>query len=368
MPSITVIKKVLSSRFQCSYMQGSSNLDKSAETKDWRSLMTKIAEFCPYPGDPDTCKKELIKCLQEGSLEKHCIFEGLRANWHQCRQVLLEGFYSLKAKGEEDSTTKTTMAHVSKLGLDEACKNVALVGFPEGIAAIWEVFYEAYYELVRSTIRRIGIRDNEEPFADDVFQQVFENLLEHFQKKRAIQGRLSTYIASVTVNACYNAINKAWKRKTLTYEEELKDKKDAVAVFVPPAVSEHWEELDNELSKSNQGDIINRIILALQCLEACSSGKRPSAQVIKDCWQSSLTYSDERKALLHKKTRDQLERFGSAGVVNIVADLANNRYVESPSDVPIVFAAATGMNLEQVQKLLTELRNLSEGAIYTRIS
>jgi RNA polymerase sigma factor (sigma-70 family) len=349
-------------------MPDSNNLNKSAKIEDWRSLMTNIAEFCPHPDDPESCKKELIKRLQDGSLEKHCIFEGLRANWHQCRQVLLEGFYSPKAKSEEDSTAGIKMTHVSKSDLDEACKNIALLGFPEGIAAIWEVFYEAYYGLVRSTIRRMGIRDNEEPFADDVFQQAFENLLEHFQKKRAVKGRFSTYVTSVTVNACYNAINKAWKRKTLTYEDKLKEKKDAVAVFVPPEVLEHWEELDNELSKSNQGDVKNRIILALQCLEACSSGRRPSAQWIRDCWQALSKYSDDKKALLYKKTKDQLERFGSMGAVNIVADLANNRHVESPSDVPIVFAAATGKNSQQVNELLDELRSLTEGAIYTRIT
>ena len=329
--------------------------------------MGKIAEFCPCPDDPDSCKEELVKSWQDGTLEKHCIFEGLRANWHQCRQVLLEGFYAPKANIKGDSTSKSAMTRVSKADFDEACKNVALLGFPEGIAAIWEVFYEAYYGLVRSTIRRIGIRDNEEPFADDVFQQVFENLLDHFKEKRAVKGQLSTYVASVTVNACYNAINKAWKRRRLTYEEELKEKKESVAVFVPPAVLEHWEELDNKLLKSNKGEIKNRMILALQCLEACSSGRRPSAEWIKDCWQTSLTYSDEKKALLCKKTKDQLERFGSMGVVNIVADLANNRHIEGPSDVPIVFAAATGMDMEQVQQLLNELNSLSKGAIHTRI-
>jgi hypothetical protein len=71
---------------------------------------------------------------------------------------------------------------------------------------------------------------------------------------------------------------------------------------------------------------------------------------------------------LYKKTKDQLERFSSMGVVNIVADLANNRHVETPSDVPIVFGAATGMSQDEVKELLDELRNLTEGAIYTRIT
>ena len=63
MARITVVNDRISSRFQCSYIPGSNNLDKSAKTEDWRSLMTKIAEFCPYLDDPDGCKKELLKLI-----------------------------------------------------------------------------------------------------------------------------------------------------------------------------------------------------------------------------------------------------------------------------------------------------------------
>jgi len=327
--------------------------------------MGKIAEFCQHPGDLESCQRSLIKSWQEGTLEKHCIFEGLRANWHQCREVLLEGLHP-ENNSDRNSNPKTT-SPMTKEDLEKACKDVVILGFPQGIEALWDVFYEAYYRLIRSTIRRFGIKDDHIPSADDVFQQVFKNLLEHFQKKRTVKARLSTYVISITIHECYKAIHDAWKRRTLTYEDKLREFKVSAAVFAPPKVVEHWEELDNVLAKSNQGDIINRIILALQCLEACSSGKRPSAKDLKNSFEASSKYPDEKIASLHKRTVVQVERFGSMGVVNVVAGLANDHVIHAPPDVSIVFAAATGMDMKQIRQLLNKLNGLSEGAIYTRI-
>lgn len=327
--------------------------------------MGKIAEFCRHPGDLESCKISLVKSWQEGTLEKHCIFEGLRANWHQCREVLLECLHP-ESKGDRNSNPKNT-SPVTREDLEHAGKDVVILGFPQGIEALWDVFYEAYYRLIRSTIRRFGLKDDRIPSADDVFQQVLENLLNHFKAGASVEGRLKSYIVAAAVYECLKAIKTAWSRKTLTYEEELQEAKASVAVFLPPNVVENWEELDNVLAKSDQGDIINRIILALQCLDSCSSGKRPSAKLLKEYFEASAKYPDEKIVSLHKQTAVQVERFGSMGMVNVVADVANDHVIHAPPDVPIVFAAAAGMDVRQIRQLLGKLSSLSEGAIYTRI-
>lgn len=112
--------------------------------------------FCRYPGDVEGCHRSLIQAWREGSVDKHCIFEGLQANCQQCRQVLLEGLES------KTSPPKRSGGSVSTLpcrldDLHEACKQVVLPGFPLEIRAIDEVFYEAYYRRVRSIICRYGI-------------------------------------------------------------------------------------------------------------------------------------------------------------------------------------------------------------------
>ncbi len=329
--------------------------------------MGKVAEFCRHSGDINGCKLSLVKSWQEGTLEKHCIFEGLRANLYQCRQVLHEGFYDPKAESKVASMARSATIRVSKSDFEEACKEVSLIGFPEGIEALWDVFYEAYYKIVQSAIHRFGIRDDEEPSAYDVFQGVFKNLLDHFQKRRTVKNQLSTYVRSVTIHECYKVIRCALKRRTSTYEDDLREAKASVAVFAPPRVVEHWEDLDDRLLKSDQGDVINRIILAMQCLEACSSGSRPSARQLKLWWELSSKFTEEKITLLHKKATVEVERFGSFGAVNVVAGLANSGVIADRPDLPVVFASATGMNPEQIRQLLNKLNSLSEGAIHTRI-
>jgi len=148
---------------------------KPSQPAKGSSHMAKASTFCHYPEDPDGCRQLLIRAWREGSIGEYCIMEGLRANLSQCRQVLLEGLYD-KTSPRRDSSAETTAARGQSNGLDEACKQVVLLGYPLEIKAVQEVFHEAYYKLVRSKIYKFGIRDNDDPSADDVFQNVFLNI------------------------------------------------------------------------------------------------------------------------------------------------------------------------------------------------
>lgn len=101
-----------------------------------RRHMDKIAEFCRYPADSESCQKSLLQAWNEGMLAEHCIFQGLRSNWHRCRQLLLAGLTPRPLQHESDG-------HRIE-GLGEACKQVILLGYPLEIRVIADVFYEAY--------------------------------------------------------------------------------------------------------------------------------------------------------------------------------------------------------------------------------
>lgn len=322
--------------------------------------MAKIAEFCGHPGDLEGCRRSLLQARNQGSLREHCILEGLRANWHQCRQVLLEGLYD---KTSSHNSTKAVVDQ--KEDLKEACKQVILLGLPSKIEAIPEVFYEAYYRFVRYIVHRHGIKDDGLPSADDVSQQVFADLIAHFQKGASVEGHLGTYVASATVHECFRALKDAARGASLT-QVHLQIETSVSAVLLPPAVIECWEDLDQRVVHSPHGNLINRIILAQRCLEACSTGQKLSAKQLMADWQRLSAMSEGYMASLHTKVIKETKRSPDRGVVAIAGDLVNTG-AATPSQMAIVFAAGTGMDLEQTRHLLAQIKSLSSTAVYARI-
>jgi siroheme synthase len=69
---------------------------------------------------------------------------------------------------------------------------------------------------------------------------------------------------------------------------------------------------------------------------------------------------------LYEKTVRQIRQSSETDVAHIAAELINSGLAEH-CQVAIVFAAATGMNMEQTSKLLDQLNSLSDTAIYARI-
>lgn len=318
-----------------------------AKAQNGSEHMTSKPEFCRYPGGTEGCRRSLILACSKGSVDKHCIFEGLRADWHQCRQVLLEG---LKSKN---------------LDLHEPCKQVVLLGYPSKIKALEEVFYEAYYSLVRTIIHRLGIKDDGQPSADDVSQQVFANLLECFRKEASVKVPLGVYIARATVHECFRQLKEAHRYISLP-ENELQIQTSLLTALLPPSVVECWEDMDQRLHCSKQGDLINRTILAQQCLEACSTGKKPSAKQLMADWQSLVKMPRQDIAALHKKIVTRAKHSPGTSAIHIAADLIN-KGIARPYQLAIVFAAGTGMDREQIEKLIAQISNLSATAVYARI-
>jgi hypothetical protein len=170
------------------------------------SQMAKACTFCQYPEDLDGCRQSLVQAWRKGSISEYCIMEGLGADLNQCRQVLLEGLYD-KTSRQRNSGAEATAACGQKDGLHEACKTVVLLGYALGINAVQEVFYEAYYKFVRSKIHKFGIRDNDDPSADDVSQGSFLNIHKQFQRGASVRRPLAVYVATVVLHECFG-----WRR------------------------------------------------------------------------------------------------------------------------------------------------------------
>jgi len=328
-----------------------------------RECMRKDSEFCRFPGDIEGCQGHLVEAWRNGMISKHCIIKGLSVNSSQCRQVLLDGLYRENAK---DNPTGLSSPGVKRSELEHTSKEVVLFGYPLEIKAIHEIFYESYYKLVRSVIYRYGIKDNDNPSADDVSQNVFTNLHRQFLRGASIKGSLTTYITTVTLNECYRAIRSAHKHDDLENEDEIKDVKHLSATIIPFEAVDLWEYFDRCLVASEQGNLINRIILAQQCIEGCNSGRRPSAKQLRLDWQLLSQKPKNDIVALHSRVAIEVKRSSSKGVVPLTADLINSGTVE-PYMVAIIFAAATGMDKEQTTELVEQLSNLSETAVHTRI-
>ena len=333
---------------------------EAAATDKGRPFMTQMAEFCRYPTDIEGCCQSLIQSWQGSSLSEHCIFEGLRADRHQCRQVLLNGLYSKGSTGENPGPA------AGKADLKEACKQVVLLGYPLKIKAVQELFYTAYYQLVQTVVHRTGTKDDGEPSADDISQQVFADLHEHLVKGGHVKGSLSAYIASTTIHECFRAFKEASRHLT-PLPETLEIGTSPYAEPVPPPVAECWEHLDWRLSRSDQGDVINRTIFAQQCLEGWSVGKRPSAKQLMADWQSLAKMSEQDIATLHKRTISELNISDYRSVVRVAAKLVNEGLAR-PFQMAIVFAAGSQMDLARTARLIGDMLSLSAGAVYTRAS
>lgn len=341
-------------------------LPKPPQPVKGSSHMAKASTFfCCHPEDLDGCRQSLIQAWREGSIGKYCIMGGLQANLNQCRQVLLEGLYD-KTSSRKDPAGKVTAPAGQKKDLEEACKQVVLLGYPLEIKVVPEVFHEAYYNLVRTIIHRFGIKDDSQPSADDVSQQVFTNLHEQFHKGASVQAPLAAYIIRVTVNACAKALQSEQKQHKLKSGYQPGKGNYSLAVFLPPSVVECWEDLDQRLFRSEQGNLINRIIFAQQCLEACNTGKRPSAKQLMADWQTLSQMPGKDVASLHERTVMHVMRSPARDVVHIAADLINAGLAAS-YQMAIVFAAGMGMDLKQTEELLEQITSLSASAVYARI-
>jgi len=170
--------------------------------------MTTNSDLCHHAGDVEACRRLLVKAKRDGTIDRHCILNGLREGRDQCRRVLLEG---LTKQGSKDTT-----AGVSPQELCRACEEVILCGYPLGIKAIPELFIEAYHRLIRYTIRKSDYTDGGVTSADDAFQEAWQPLDQHLRTKGRTIDSLAAYVARVTLNIC-------WTLKKKYMQNQLND-------------------------------------------------------------------------------------------------------------------------------------------------
>jgi hypothetical protein len=320
--------------------------------------MTTTSDPCPHPADIEACRRLLVKAKQDETIDRHCILNGLRAGGEQCRRVLLEGL----AKQESQDMA----GGVSPQELRRACEEVILCGYPLGIKAIPDLFIEAYHRLICYTIQRFGYRNDGIPAADDVFQEVCYSLHQYFRAKRRTTDSLAAYVVRVTFNIC-------WVLKKKYMQNQLKDGKRTIRHqnpsmdLVPPDVIDTWEDQDCRLTHTKQGDLINRIIVAHICVEGWSASKPPSAKDLRASWSLLEQMPQKDIASLIEKSIKEARRLRLEGVVRKTAHCLNSGLARN-YQIAVVFAAAIGQSPNQINKLIKELTNLSDNAIFTRIS
>lgn len=339
-------------------------LPEQARVTDGRLNMADAPVCCQFPCDVDGCRAALIQAWRDARLAEHCVTDGLKAGWMQCHRLLAEGVNPKAAAGKA-SRAQTDHNGVSGEDLKEACQDAVLLGCRSKLTASYEIVVAGFHQLVRYAIRKFNIK---EPTSDDVFQNVFLNLLQAFRKDDFVRrASLATYIWHVTVNECLKEVRPP---RTL---QELRDVGPGYKIWpaaAPPAgptpkVIDAWEELDQRIRDSDQGNVVNRIILAHKCLEGYrTGGKYPVKQLLRD-WQRLARCTNRELAALHERAADQARRFPAYGVVPLAAEFINEGLAE-PWQVAVVFAAAAGMDLSETHQLLTRLAGLSENAVNTR--
>jgi len=321
--------------------------------------MAQMVDFCRYPKDLDGCRQSLIEAYRLKKLLEYCMIEGLKQGLKQCRQILGNGLY--------DETKNQAAFSEAENELRQACEQTVVLGYPLKISAIHELFYTTYYKLVRFIItRKFHIEDNTLPSADDISQDVLGNLHNHFQKGAYETKSLRRFVISSAYHQCIAAINEARRQINLPDDYEAIARTSPSIDIFPPRVIENWEDLDNKLLNSKYGDIINRIILAQRYSEAYVSGVILSAKQLRSNWEGTKSVPDREIADLCEKTAVIARHFAKNEVVTITAKVINLAFAE-PRALPLVFAAAAGKDVSQIRKLLEELNNLSDIAIFTRI-
>lgn len=256
MPTISLTKNELD-RQQDVSKRVLFKLKESARVCKERKCMTQRPEFCRYSENPDNCRLPLVEAWRKKTIDKYCIIEGLKTDFDQCQEVLQNGIYKDKAKGP---AVKLSSSQAERSELEKACKEIFLFGYPLEIKAIYEVFYKAFYRLIRTVIYRFGFSDNTNPSSDDIFQQVFLNLHRQFLKGASIKGPLKAYVAKVTTYECFRLLRSKRRKANLADEDNIQETTYFATAIIPFEAVDLWEHFDNRLSASEHGNLINMVL------------------------------------------------------------------------------------------------------------
>jgi hypothetical protein len=271
---------------------------------------------------------------------------------------LLEGL----AKQESQDTA----SNVSPPELRRACEEVLLCGYPLGIKAIPEVFYEGYWKYVRSIIRKkLRANKRRRSYEDDISQTTFKQLHERLQKGGKTIACLKGYVAKVAVNTCSNP-GFGSKEARLEDEDTLGDDRNSSPELVPPSVIDRWEYFDNQMKHSNR-DILNRFILAYMCVTGWADFKQTRPKHLIACWEPLRQMSESDVSSLMEKVVRETGQLRIERLAEKVAHCVNSGLVK-PYQIAVAFAVGMEMSLSQTRDLINELMDLGSDLVAGRIS
>jgi hypothetical protein len=327
--------------------------------------MTTNSDLCHHPEDTQACRRLLVKAKRDGTIDQHCILDGLQEGRDQCRRVLLEGL----AKHESCDTTASVSPSAETIAppeLRQACEEVLLCGYPLGIKAIPEIFHEAYWKYVRSIIRkRLGSNKRKQSYQDDISQTTFKQLHERLQKGGETIACLKGYVAVVAGNTCSNP-GFGSKEARLEDEDVLGDDRNSSPELVPPSVIHTWEDFDDQMKHSNR-DILNRFILAYMCVTGWANPKLIRPKPLIACWEPLMQMSESDVSCLMEKVIRETGRLRIEKLAEKVAHCVNSGLVK-PYQIAVAFAAGMEMSLSQTRDLINELMDLVPDRVADRTS
>lgn len=328
--------------------------------------------YCQHPDNLEGCRQALVKAWKALALAEHCVIEGLRQEFGSCRDVLLGGLVRGRAAGKKGSGEGQDRPDPCD-AFQAACQAAVLLGYQQDLSGAKAVFAEAYYQLVRYAIRKFGFRDSGTPSADDVYQQVFLGLHQCLRKGATVDpGRLGSYVWQTAAHACFRALRSVRPHLEVG---EVPSQGGRMRIWPHPdhrrvletVAAEAWEDLDWRLSRTEQGDLINRIILAHKGLAAEEDKGKMRIKELLAGWRHLAKCSDAEVKALHDKVTAEARRWPQMGLVWLAAGLLNADVAQA-WQIPVIFAAGTGKDLEETRGLILQLSKISEEAVYTRIS
>jgi DNA-directed RNA polymerase specialized sigma24 family protein len=328
--------------------------------------------YCQHPDNLEGCRQALVKAWKALALAEHCVTEGLRQGFGPCGDVLVGGLSRGRAAGKKGSGEGQDRPDPDD-AFQAACQTAVLLGYQQELAGAKAAFLEAYYQLVRCAIGKFGFRDSGTPSADDVYQEVFLGLHQRLRKGATVEpGRLGIYVWQTAMHACFRALRS--KRPQLEVSEapmqggrmRVWPRPDHQRVL-ETEVAEAWEDLDWRLSRTEQGDLINRIILAHKGLAAEEDKGKLRVKELMAGWRHLAKCPETEVKALHDRIASEASRWPQTGLVWLAAGLLNAGAAQA-WQIPVIFCAGTGKDIEETRGVIEQLSKISEEAVYTRIS
>lgn len=328
--------------------------------------MAETATFCRHPADEAACRQALVAAWRRKQLHEHCVMEGLREAHPACSKALLEGINTSSPPAGAAATAEDPFLW----DWPRACEDALLAGYGASVRAAQDLFLDAYHRLIRYATYRVGISDDGQPSADDVFQEVVLRLHARMGKGLELtQVRLATYVRRVSIRTACEL-----RRAIKPYEPLDVDRPDhgvwprlSRPDAMSPGLIEEWEDVDQKVQTTRQGDLVNRILLAQRIVGTWMVGSKYPLGQMRDDWQRLARSSDEALEALLAVMAEQIRRFPAVGVVPLAAEQLNEDRA-ALWQLPALLAAGDGLDVTATRAVLEQLTQLSDGGVFARIS